>query len=337
MEHPTRRALGAAAAIAMGIAAPAVLRHARAAAASFPERPVRIVVPYAPGGNVDVVARLLAPGMAIRLGQQQPVVVENRVGAGGVVGAESVARARPDGHTLLAGSNGPLTVNPVLQANLPYDPLRDLAPIAMASRVPQCLVVARGVPARNLAELVALSKSRAEGLNVASTGSGTVTHLTLERLKIATGAALVHVPYRGGGAVGADLIAGVVDAVVLEFNTALPLHRAGQARILAVASARRSPLLPDVPTFIESGLPGFTAASFVGLLAPAGTPADVVETLRAAVAATLAEPTPRARLTETGGEIAGAEEQTPAGFAAFIRAELDRSRQAAAAAGLKPE
>jgi tripartite-type tricarboxylate transporter receptor subunit TctC len=147
----------------------------------------------------------------------------------------------------------------------------------------------------------------------------------------------VHVPYRGGGAVGADLIAGVVDAAVLEFNTALPFHRASQARILAIASAGRSPLLPDVPTFIESGLPDFTAASFVGLLAPTGTPADVMETLRAAVAAALAEPSLRARLTETGGEIAGDEERTPSGFAAFIRAELGRSRQAAAAAGLKPE
>ncbi|MBX6374993.1 MAG: tripartite tricarboxylate transporter substrate binding protein [Acetobacteraceae bacterium] len=330
---PRRRSLLHAAPAAAAAAALALPRGP--ALAAFPDRAVRIVVPYAPGGNVDVVARLLAPGMSSRLGGQ-PVVVENRVGAGGVVGAEAVARARPDGHTLLAGSNGPLVINPVLQANLPYDPLRDLAPVALASRVPQCLVAARRLPVRDLAELVALSKSRANGLSVGSTGSGTVTHLTLERLKVATGAALVHVPYRGGGVLAPDLVGGVVDAAMFEFNTALPLHRAGEARILAVASAARSPLLPEVPTFIESGLPGFLAASFVGLLATAGTPAEAIEALRAAAVAALAEPAVRTRLTETGGELAAAEEQTPAGFGAFLRAELDRAREAAAAAGLRP-
>ena len=303
-------------------------------AQAFPDRPIRVIVPYAPGGNVDIVARLLAPGMQARLGQ--PVVVENRLGAGGAVGAEAVARARPDGYLLLAGSNGPLTVNPSLQASLPYDPLRDFAPIAMASRVPNALVARRDLPAQDLQGFVALSKSRPQGLNVASTGTGTVTHLTLERFRIATSGNFLHVPYRGGGQVGADVIAGTVDGAVFELNTALPLHRSGDIRILAVASAQRSPLLPDVPTFIESGVADFTAASFVGLLSSAGTPDAVLLTLRDAMAAALADETVRARITGSGGGISGGTEQQPAGFAAFIVAELARSRAAALAAGLRP-
>jgi len=311
---------------------PAAAVAAGTAQAAFPDRPIRVIVPYAPGGNVDIVARLLGPGLSSRLGQ--PVVVENRPGAGGGVGADAVVRARPDGTTLLAGSNGPLTVSPVLQANLTYDPLRDLAPIAMASRVPLALVVKRDLPARRLAELVALSKSRPDRLGFASTGIGTVTHLTLERFKAATGANLLHVPYRGGGSVGADVISGVVDGAVFELNTALPMHRSGDARILAVASTHRSPLLPQVETFIEGGVPNFTAGSFVGLLASVGLPADVMESLRAAMVAALAEPAFRTRITEAGGEISAEAEQTSAGFGEFIRGELSRTREAAAAAGL---
>jgi tripartite-type tricarboxylate transporter receptor subunit TctC len=298
--NPTRRhVFGGAAAVSFAAF------HAAQVSAAFPDRALRIVVPFAPGGNVDIVARLVAPGLSSRLAQQ-PVVVENRTGGGGTIGAETVARARPDGYTLLAGSNGPLTVNPAVQQNLTYDPLRDFAPISLPSKVPQCLVVARRLPARTLAEYVALSKSRPNGLSIASTGSATITHLSLERLKVATGATLVHVPYRGGGPLAPDLVAGVVDSAMFEFNTALPLHRAGEVRILAIASARRSALLPEAPTFIEAGLAGFVAASFVGLLAPAGTPDDDVATLHAAAVGALAEPAVRARLTDTGGEVAAA-------------------------------
>ena len=252
------------------------------------------------------------------------------------MGAEAVARSRPDGHVLLAGSNGPLTVNPSLQANLPYDPVRDFAPIAMASGVPNALVARRALPVQDLRGFVALSKSQPSGLNVASTGTGTVTHLTLERFRIATGGNFTHVPYRGGGQVGADIIAGTVDGAIFEMNTALPLHRAGSVRILAVASAQRSPLLPDVPTFIESGVADFTAASFVGLLAPTGTPDAVLAALRDAMAAGLADEVVRTRITEAGGVMSAEAERQPAGFAAFIRAELARSRAAAEAAGLRP-
>jgi tripartite-type tricarboxylate transporter receptor subunit TctC len=318
---PTRRLLltGAAAALA----APAL--------AAFPERPVRLVVPYAAGGNADLVARMLAPGMQQRLGQ--PVVVENRVGGGGTLGAEGVARSRADGHTLLVGSNGPLSVNPVLQA-LPYDALRDFTPIAMASRVPLTLTVGRGVPATTLAEFVALAKARPGGLNVGSTGVGSGTHLTLARLAHATGAPLVHVPFRGGGALGADLISGTVDGVVVELNTALGLAQGGQARILAVAAGRRAAAAPDVPTMIEAGLAGFTAASFVGLVAPTGTAPEVMAALRAAMLAALDSAEVRARIVEGGGEPSGPDDRTEAGFGAFLREEMARTRDAAKLAGL---
>lgn len=301
------------------------------ALAAFPERPVRLVVPYAAGGNADVVARLLGPGMQQRLGQ--PVVAENRVGGGGTLGAELVAHARADGHTLLVGSNGPLSVNPVLQA-LPYDPLRDFTPIAMASRVPLTLTVGRALPAATLAEFVALAKARPGGLSVGSTGVGSGTHLTLARLAHATGAPLVHVPFRGGGALGADVIAGTVDGVVLELNTALGLAQNGQARILAVAAERRAAAAPAVPTMIEAGLAGFTAASFVGLVAPNATPADVLATLRAAMIGALESAEVKTRILEGGGEPSGPGERDAAGFGAFLRAELTRTREAAALAGL---
>ncbi len=301
------------------------------ALAAFPEYPVKLVVPYAAGGNADLVARMLAPGMQQRLGQ--PVVVENRVGGGGTLGAEGVARARPDGHTLLVGSNGPLSVNPVLQA-LPYDALRDFVPIAMASRVPLCLLVTRALPAASLAEFVALAKTRPGGLNVGSTGVGSGTHLTLARLAHATGAPLVHVPFRGGGALGADLISGTVDAVVVELNTALALAQGGQARILAVAADRRAAAAPTIPTMAEAGLPGFTAASFVGLVAPSGTPAEAMGALRGAMLAALEDAAVRARIIEGGGEPSGAAERTEAGFGTFLREELARTRDAAALAGL---
>ena len=313
------------------LACPALSPALSPALASFPERPVRLVVPYAAGGNADVVARLLAPGMQQRLGQ--PVVVENRVGGGGTLGADLVAHGRADGYSLLVGSNGPLSVNPVLQS-LPYDALRDFTPVAMASRVPLTLTVGRAVPATTLAEFVALAKARPGGLNVGSTGVGSGTHLTLARLAHATGAPLVHVPFRGGGALGADLIGGTVDGVVVELNTALGLAQGGQARILAVAAGRRAVAAPGVPTMIEAGLPGFTAASFVGLVAPAGTPAEVLAALRAAMLGALDSAEVRARIVEGGGEPSGAEDRTAAGFGAFLRDELARTREAAALAGL---
>ncbi|MCX7962231.1 MAG: tripartite tricarboxylate transporter substrate binding protein, partial [Burkholderiales bacterium] len=263
MTNATRRALLA----ALGAGALAALAP-RGVRAAYPERPIRIIVPFAPGGNADLMARLFAERMTETLGQ--PVVVENRAGGGGIVGAEAVARAPADGYTLLAGSNGPLTVNPLLQAKLGYEPLRDFAPIGLTSFVPHALVVNASVPARTLAELVALSQR--EQVGVGTAGVGTATHLTLARLNAQTGARLVHVPYRGGGALLPDLVSGTIQAAMTEFSSALPHHRSGKARFVALAAARRSPLAPEVPTMSEAGASGFVATSYVGLLAPAGTP-----------------------------------------------------------------
>lgn len=325
-----RRILGAMA--AGGVAA---TNGVAVAQESYPDRPVLIVVPFAAGGNVDVVTRLLGPRLAERLGQ--PFVVQNRPGAGGNIGAESVARARPDGYMLLAGSNGPMTGNPALQANLPYEPLRDFAPIGLISRVPHVVIVTPSLPVQTIAELVAWSRANPGRATMGSAGTGSGTHLTIEVFNSITNAGLVHVPYRGSGAVIPDLLAGNIAGNFNELSTVIELHREGRARIIGVAAARRSPLLPDVPTLIESGVGDLTAVSFLGLLAPAGTPAPTLEKLRTALAATLAESAIQARMTELGLQVADPSEVTPAYLGTFLREELGRTRRAVEIAGLRPE
>lgn len=301
--------------------------------AAYPDKPIRLVVPFAPGGNADIVGRLIAAGMAQHLGQ--PVLVDNRAGAGGGVGAAAVARSAPDGYTLLSGSNGPLTVNPFVQANPGYDSLKDFVPIGMTSIVPHALIVNPGVPARTLAEIIALSKKQQVG--VGTSGVGSATHLTLERFNAQTGARLLHVPYKSGGALLPDLVGGQIEAAMTEFSAALPLHRAGKLRFLGVASARRSDLAPDVPTMSEGGVKGFLAGSYIGILAPTGTPADVMARLQAALLATLRARSTLDKFKELGADLATPEQMTPAGFAAFIRKDYEESREAARLAGIKKQ
>jgi tripartite-type tricarboxylate transporter receptor subunit TctC len=315
------------------LAALAALPLAARVHAAFPERAVRLIVPFAPGGNADLQGRLIAEGMSQALGQ--PVIVENKAGAGGSIGAADVARAAPDGYTLLVGSNGPLTVNPFVQAKLGYDPLKDLAPVGMSSITPHSLIVHAGVPARTVQELVALSQKQQVATGTA--GIGSATHLTLERFNAQTKGKLVHVPYKGGGALLPDLVAGTINAAMTEFSAALPHHRSGKARFIAVASASRLAAAPEVPTIAESGVAGFTAGSFIGVLAPAATPADVLKRLQEALAAAIASPKVLDRVRELGGEVATPGLRTAAGFAAFIRQEYERSREAAQLAGLKKE
>ncbi|MGG5809052.1 Bug family tripartite tricarboxylate transporter substrate binding protein [Falsiroseomonas sp. CW058] len=317
------------------LAAAAAALPLRAACAAWPDRPIRVIVPFAPGGNADVVARLLQPRLQERLGQ--PVVIENRPGAGGSVGAQAVARAQPDGYTLLVGSNGPLSVNPVVQARLPYDVARDFAPVGMAMQVPHCLAVQPGSPFRSVADVVAAARARPDTLGIGTAGVASATHLSLETFKATAGAALLHVPYRGGGAAVPDFVAGNIPMLFTEFSTALPLHQAGQARILAVASSTRLRALPEVPTMAEQGVRDFTAGSYVGVLATAGTPAEALATLAAALGAIVQEPDFRERMAVMGGEAAGGAVATPEGFAQFIAADLQRSRVAAQAAGIRPE
>ena len=312
----TRRTLMLAAAATL--AAPSLRAQAR-----FPDRPVRIVVGFPPGGNVDFTARLLAPTLSAALGQ--PVVVDNRAGAGGIVGTEHVARSRPDGHTLLLGSTGPLSLFPVAMAQLPYDTLRDLAPIGICYRVPIVMMVSRQVTARNLAEFVAAAKAQ-KGQFSAGIGSG--AHLAIELFNAGTGADLVHVPYRGTGPAINDLIAGTIPVVFDQLSSALPLHADGRARIIAVASANRAAQLPDVPTLREAGLVQQELTTTLGLLGPAGLPADVVETLRAALARTMHDATTRQRLESLGGAIPAAEAITPANYARVIWEEMETSREA---------
>jgi tripartite-type tricarboxylate transporter receptor subunit TctC len=324
----SRRALLATA--ALGSAASLV---PRAAFAAYPDRPIHLIVPFAPGGNADIVGRIVGERISNALGQ--PVVVENRGGAGGSIGAEAVARSAPDGYTLFVGSNGPLTVNPFVQAKLGYDPLKDFAAVALTSYVPHVIILNNKVEAKTLQELIAASKQ--QPMAIATSGVGSATHMTLERFKAATGANLTHVPYRSGGALMPDLIGGSIQAAMTEFSTALPLHKAGKARILAIAAARRSQLAPEIATFIEGGVKDFTAQSYIGILAPAGTPAAIVAQLQKAIVAGLSSGPAPDKLRTMGSEIATPEQMTPAGFAAFIRADYEHMREAAKLAGIVPQ
>jgi tripartite-type tricarboxylate transporter receptor subunit TctC len=303
------------------------------ALAAYPDRPIRLIVPFAAGGNADFVARNTGEGMAQLLGQ--PLVVEYRTGAGGSLGAGEAARAAPDGYTLFTGSNGPLTINPFVQAKLGYDPIKDFVAIGLANLAPHALVVHASVPAKTLSELIALSEK--QSVNIGTAGAGSATHLTLARLTALTGAKLTHVPYRGGGALVPDLVAGTVTGAMTEINTALPHYQAGKVRILAVGSAARSAQAPDVQTFVEAGVKDFTAASYVGILAPAGTPADVVAKLESALTRTVSSKPFQEKFTAVGAELVPPELQTSKGFGDYIKAEFERAREAAKVAGLTPQ
>jgi tripartite-type tricarboxylate transporter receptor subunit TctC len=313
--------------------APVATLLPRPAFAAYPDRPIHLIVPFAPGGNADIVGRLVGERISSALGQ--PVVVENRGGAGGSIGAEAVARSAPDGYTLFVGSNGPLTVNPFVQAKLGYDPLKDFAPVALTSYVPHVLILNNKVEAKTLPDLIALSKK--QQLSIATSGVGSATHMTLERFKAATSANIVHIPYRSGGALMPDLIGGAIQAAMTEFSTALPLNKGGQAHIIAIAAAQRSKLAPDIPTFIEAGVKGFTAQSYIGILAPAGTPEPIIAQLQKAVASGLTSGPAPDKLRGMGSEIATPEQMTAEGFANFIRADYENMREAAKLAGITPK
>jgi tripartite-type tricarboxylate transporter receptor subunit TctC len=300
-------------------------------AQGYPDRPIRLIVPFAAGGNADINGRVVADVVQRALGQ--PAVVENRAGAGGGVGAEYVARAEPDGYTLLVGSNGPLTINPITNPNVSYDPLKDFAAVALVSYVPHVLIVSNKLGVKSIPDLVALSKTRP--INLATSGVGSASHMTLERFKQATGAQIAHVPYKSGGSLLPDVISGNVDGAMTELSTAVELHKGGQALILGVAGASRSRSAPDIPTFDEQGVKGFLARSFIGIVAPAKVPAEALAKLQAAIAAGVGAGTDAAaKLIATGSEIATPEQMTPAGFAEFIRNDFEDMRAASKLAGL---
>jgi len=288
---------------------------------TWPARPVTMVVPFPPGGGTDTGARLIAQKLSAKWGQQ--VVVENKGGAAGQIGVDLVAKAKPDGYTILMGNIGTQAINPSLYPRLPYDPDKAFAPISLVAELPLAMMVNPGVPAKTAPEFVALARSQPGRLSYSSSGAGGAPHLAAEMFKLATGTFIVHVPYRGGGPAVSDLLAGHVQ---LSFMTVLEASghiKAGKLRALAVTSQQRVSALPDVPTLAEGTVPGFNSISWIGLLAPAATPRDIVEKISADVRELVASDEVKNRLVELGGVPRA---NTPAQFAQMI--EADRKRYA---------
>ena len=286
---------------------------------TFPNRPIRVVIGFPAGGPLDQHARAWADRLEKALGQ--PVVVEYKPGAGGSIGAEFVAKSAPDGHTLLLANTGTMVINPALYPKLPYDTLRDFAPVARTAQQPLALIVNPDVPARTLQEFVALAKSRPGQMNYASAGNGGISHLVPEMFKRAAGLFMVHLPYRGSAPAFTDVMAGQAQFMAESVPQAAQYHKQGKVRALAVTSRARNAALPDVPTVIEQGYPGFEVVGFYGVLAPAGTPKDVVTKLSDAFRAVLENPEMRARMTAQGADPAflAAPE-----FARFLATEMPR-------------
>lgn len=301
-----------------------------AAAQPFPSKPVRIIVPFSPGGVADSSARVISDKLGARLGQS--VVVENRPGASGNIGTQQVAAAAPDGYTLLLGFDGTMVVNPHVYAKLPFDTLRDFAPVTKLGDATLILVAHPSVPAKDLRDFLTIAKT--QNFSYGSAGTGSTPHLAGELLAQRTGIALTHVPYKGGGQAMGDVVGGQIPLVFTAIATAQQFVRSGKLKGLGVSSARRSGSLPDVPTFVESGLEGFVVDSWVGILAPAKTPPPVVARLQKEIAAVLAEPETRERYATLGIEpVANAPEQ----FAEQIRADLARWEKVVRQAGIRIE
>jgi tripartite-type tricarboxylate transporter receptor subunit TctC len=308
------------------------LLAAGAHAQNYPTKPLRFVVPFAPGGGSDLVARTVAQKITEAIGQ--PVIVDNRAGAAGTIGADIAAKSPPDGHTLLLGSNGPLAINPSLYAKLPYDAARDFAPVSLVTVMPFVLVTHPSLPVKTVKDLVALARAKPGELNYGSPGNGSTTHLANELLKSMTGMKIAHVPYKGVAPAATDLISGQVQMMSGDLSTLLPYVRAGRMRAIAVTAARRSKLLPDVPTIAESGVPGYEASGWFGVLVPAATPVPIIERLHAAIAKGLSASDARERLGAFGGEVPAS---TPEQFGAHIRTEAAKWNKLIKAIGLKAE
>lgn len=311
-------------------AAAAVPVPSALAQGGWPDRPIRVVVPYGAGTSTDIMTRLVVPNMAETLGQ--PIVVENRVGASGAVGSEAVARAAPDGHTLLMGAVASHSVIVSLMPRLPYDPLRDFTHISLVTNAPNLLVVNPQVPARTLAEFLAWAKQRPGGVHYASAGNGTSSHLAGELLKMRTGAPLEHVPYRSGAQAVTDVVGGQVPMLVYQVTAVLPFVREGRLRALATTSSRRLEWTPDVPTVEEQGVAEFDVAAWHGLFGPAGLPPRVVDAVHAALRAALTDPGLRQRLLDQGLVPVG---MPPAEFRRFLEADIAKWREVVRAANIR--
>jgi len=303
-----------------------------AVAQSYPTKPIRWIVTYPPGGPTDVVARAIGAKLTEAWGQQ--IIIDNRAGAGGMIGTELGARAAPDGYTLLFGTSAGMTINPALQSKLPYDPVKDFAPVSLLVINPQLLVLNPTVPANSVKELVALAKAKPGQLNYASVGQGSPNHLGMELLKALTGTNIVHVPYKGTGPAITDLLGGQVQLMFNSMPTVLPLVRSGKLRALAVGSTQRISAIADIPTVAESGVPGFENVTWYGMFAPAKTPREIVNKLNAQVVRILAEPDMAQRLSSQGAE---PRSSTPDELAKFMRVEFERWAKVIKSAGVKVE
>jgi tripartite-type tricarboxylate transporter receptor subunit TctC len=298
---------------------------------AYPSKPVRFIVPSSAGGGTDIIARALSQKLSEALGQQ--FVVENRPGAGQMIGIELAAKAPADGHTILMVAST-LAINPIMYKKVSYDPVRDFAPITQAASLPNVLVVHPSLPVKSVAELIALAKREPGRIAYASAGIGTSPQMSVELLKSLAGIDLLHVPYKGTAPGVIDVLAGQVKVMTPNVLTALPYIKSGRLRALAVTSAKRSEALPDVPTMAEAGVPGYESVQWYGVLAPAGTPREIVERLHVEIAKALRAGDVRERLAADGAEPVGS---SPDEFAAFIRAEIAKWAKVAKAAGIQPE
>jgi tripartite-type tricarboxylate transporter receptor subunit TctC len=307
----------------------AIACAAVAGEAVYPERPITMVVTFAAGGSSDVLARTVAAAMARRLGQQ--LAVDNRPGAGGQIGAETVAHAAPDGYTVLFGTNGTLGIGPALYKHLRYDPLHDLAPVGVLHKLPLLLIVNPSVPAKNLADLIGYARSKPGALSFASAGVGSVSHLAGELFKQEAKIDILHVPYKGGGAAVPDLLAGRVSMMLETIPNALPLARSGQMRAIGVTTKERSSLAPDIPTLAEAGLPGFDVSAWTGLFVPAGTPAAIVNRLNVETRQITHDQKYVALIHGMGTDVASS---SPQDFGQFVRADIARWKAVVKNAGI---
>jgi tripartite-type tricarboxylate transporter receptor subunit TctC len=311
MRHMRTRRLACIAVLGLGLAGSAFGQ-----ADNFPTKPIRLIVPYAPGGGTDLVMRAIAPGMSEALGQ--PIVVENRPGAGTITATDAAVRADPDGHLLLA-VGAPIYLNTALGIKTPYDPLKDLAPVSLVVNNPALLLVGPSVSARNVKELVALSKTQKGGLSYASAGSGSIGHLVGELLKARIGIDMLHIPYKGSAPALADLMGGQLPVAIDAMIPSGAQVKAGKVRALAILSTERSPLLPDVPTIAEAGFPGLEASATFGLMLPGKTPPAVIAKVHAAMRQAISHPATRKQLDEMGYQVVA---NTPEQFGTFLREQI---------------
>ena len=318
--------------LAAALCAAAALHGAGAAAQAWPTKPLRLMVPFPPGGSTDIVARIVAQKMGERLGQS--IVIENRGGAGGTIGTALVAKAAPDGYNLTVASTSTHVVAPSVYARLDYDPVKDFAPVGLMAVSPYLLVVHPAVPAKTLQELVALAKKQPGKLNYASAGVGSTTHLSMEMLKAVSGTYMLHIPYNGNGPAGTATVAGQVEMLFGSLPALLGHAKGGRVRAIAVGTLKRSPSLPEVPTVAESGYPGFDASLWLAIMAPAGTPQPVLDRLNKELVAVVSAADTREALDKAGAEpLTG----TPADLAAMIRDGVPKYAKIVKTAGVKAE